>query len=158
MICVSYISDLVEIIKEKSSIKGDEIERIIKGLKWLGMFSETLVHRRGNYLDTLCATLEDKMMYAEGERDMVMLQHKFEIELKDGTRQTRTSTVLEYGNPEGASAMARLVGMPCGVATQLVLDGVINKPGVLAPMSAEINDPLIKGIEAEGVVCHEEIL
>ncbi|KAF9024383.1 saccharopine dehydrogenase (NADP+, L-glutamate-forming) [Podila verticillata] len=151
-------ADLVEIIKEKSSIKGDEIERIIKGLKWLGMFSETLVHRRGNYLDTLCATLEDKMMYAKGERDMVMLQHKFEIELKDGTRQTRTSTVLEYGNPEGASAMARLVGMPCGVATQLVLDGVINTPGVLAPMSAEINDPLIKGIEAEGVVCHEEIL
>ncbi|KAG0356744.1 saccharopine dehydrogenase (NADP+, L-glutamate-forming) [Podila minutissima] len=151
-------ADLVEIIKEKSSIKGDEIERIIKGMKWLGMFSETSVHRRGNYLDTLCATLEDKMMYAKGERDMVMLQHKFEIELKDGTRQTRTSTVLEYGNPEGASAMARLVGMPCGVATQLVLDGVINKPGVLAPMSAEINDPLIKGIEAEGVVCHEEIL
>lgn len=158
MICFSYISDLVEIIKEKSSIKGDEIERIIKGMKWLGMFSETLVQRRGNYLDTLCATLEEKMMYGKGERDMVMLQHKFEIELKDGTRQTRTSTVLEYGNPEGASAMARLVGMPCGVATQLVLDGVINQPGVLAPMSAEINDPLIKGIEAEGVVCHEEIL
>ncbi|KAG0089387.1 saccharopine dehydrogenase (NADP+, L-glutamate-forming) [Podila epicladia] len=151
-------ADLVELIKEKSSIKGEEIERIIKGMKWLGMFSETSVHRRGNYLDTLCATLEDKMMYAKGERDMVMLQHKFEIELKDGTRQTRTSTVLEYGNPEGASAMARLVGMPCGVATQLVLDGVINTPGVLAPMSAEINDPLIKGIEAEGVVCHEEIL
>ncbi|KAF9430821.1 saccharopine dehydrogenase (NADP+, L-glutamate-forming) [Podila epigama] len=152
------IDDLVELIKEKSSIKGSEIERIIKGMKWLGMFSTVPVQRRGNYLDTLCATLEEKMMYAKGERDMVMLQHKFEIELKDGTRQTRTSTVLEYGNPEGASAMARLVGMPCGVATQLVLDGVINKPGILAPMSSDINDPLIKAIEAEGVVCHEEIL
>lgn len=151
-------ADLVELIKEKSSIKGAEVDRIIKGMKWLGMFSETLVTRRGNYLDTLCATLEEKMMYAKGERDMVMLQHKFEVELKDGTKQTRTSTILEYGNPEGASAMARLVGMPCGVATQLVLDGVINTPGVLAPMSAEINDPLIKAIEAEGVVCHEEIL
>ena len=52
----------------------------------LGMFSATPVHRRGNYLDTLCATLEDKMMYAKGERDMVMLQHKFEVELKDGTK------------------------------------------------------------------------
>ncbi|KAG0377676.1 saccharopine dehydrogenase (NADP+, L-glutamate-forming) [Mortierella sp. AD032] len=151
-------ADLVELIKEKSSIKGDEIERIIKGMKWLGMFSTTPVTRRGNYLDTLCATLEEKMMYGKGERDMVMLQHKFEVELKDGTKQTRTSTILEYGNPEGASAMARLVGMPCGVATQLVLDGVIRTPGILAPMSADINDPLIKGIEAEGVVCHEEIL
>ncbi|KAG0009114.1 hypothetical protein BGZ80_002722, partial [Entomortierella chlamydospora] len=72
--------------------------------------------------------------------------------------QSRTSTILEYGNPEGASAMARLVGMPCGVATQLVLDGVINKPGILAPMSADLVYPLIKAIEAEGVVCHEEIL
>ena len=54
--------------------------------------------------------------------------------------------------------MARLVGMPCGVAAQLVLDGVISRPGVLAPMSSDLNDPLIKGIEAEGVVCHEEIL
>ncbi|KAG0274543.1 saccharopine dehydrogenase (NADP+, L-glutamate-forming) [Linnemannia exigua] len=151
-------ADLVELIKEKSSIKGDEVERIIKGMKWLGMFSTTPVTRRGNYLDTLCATLEEKMMYGKGERDMVMLQHKFEVELKDGTKQTRTSTILEYGNPEGASAMARLVGMPCGVATQLVLDGVIRTPGILAPMSADINDPLIKGIEAEGVVCHEEIL
>ncbi|KAF9357173.1 saccharopine dehydrogenase (NADP+, L-glutamate-forming), partial [Mortierella sp. AD094] len=151
-------ADLVELIKEKSSIKGSEIEHIVKGMKWLGLFSETNVHRRGNYLDTLCATLEDKMMYNKGERDMVMLQHKFEVELKDGTRQSRTSTILEYGNPEGASAMARLVGMPCGVATQLVLDGVINKHGILAPMSADLVYPLIKAIEAEGVVCHEEIL
>lgn len=50
------------------------------------MFSATPVTRRGNYLDTLCATLEEKMMYGKGERDMVMLQHKFEVELKDGTK------------------------------------------------------------------------
>jgi saccharopine dehydrogenase (NADP+, L-glutamate forming) len=44
------------------------------------MFSEIPVHRRGTMLDTLCATLEDKMMYAPGERDMVMLQHRFDVE------------------------------------------------------------------------------
>ncbi len=38
------------------------------------------------------------------------LQHKFEVELKDGTKQTRTSTLCEYGStePGGYSAMAKL--------------------------------------------------
>jgi hypothetical protein len=47
-----------------------------------------------------------------------MLQHKFEIENKDGSRETRTSTLVEYGAPTGNggySAMAKLVGIPCGV-------------------------------------------
>ncbi|KAF9580845.1 Saccharopine dehydrogenase [NADP(+), L-glutamate-forming] [Lunasporangiospora selenospora] len=101
-------ADLVKAIEAKATIKGEVLGRVIKGLKWIGMFSDTLVTRRGNYLDTLCATLEQKMMYGEGERDMVMLQHKFEVELKDGTRETRTSTLLEYGDPKGHSAMARL--------------------------------------------------
>ena len=50
--------------------------------------------------------------------DLVMLQHKFEIENKDGSKETRTSTLCEYGAPIGSggySAMAKLVGVPCGV-------------------------------------------
>jgi len=47
-----------------------------------------------------------------------MLQHKFEIENKDGSKESRTSTLCEYGAPIGSggySAMAKLVGVPCGV-------------------------------------------
>jgi saccharopine dehydrogenase (NADP+, L-glutamate forming) len=47
-----------------------------------------------------------------------MLQHKFEIEYRDGRKETRTSTLCEYGAPTGTggySAMAKLVGVPCGV-------------------------------------------
>ena len=65
----------------------DESEetRIISGLKWLGLFSsEKVVPRGGNLLDTLCARLEGLMKYEEGERDLVMLQHKFIVEWKDG--------------------------------------------------------------------------
>ena len=74
------------------------------------------------------------MMYEPGERDFVMLQHKFEIENADGTTETRTSTLCEYGSPEpgGYSAMAKLVGVPCGVAVKQVLDGTISdksRPG-----------------------------
>ena len=50
------------------------------------MLSEAKIMPRDNPLDTLCATLEEKMQYGPGERDMVMLQHKFDIELADGSK------------------------------------------------------------------------
>jgi saccharopine dehydrogenase (NADP+, L-glutamate forming) len=55
------------------------------------------------------------MQYEPGERVMVMLQHKFEIENKDGSRETRTSTLVDYGDSKCYSAMAKLVGvLRCG--------------------------------------------
>ena len=62
-----------------------ESRRIISGLKWIGLFSsEKAGIRDGNLLDTLCAQLETLMAYAPGERDLVMLQHKFVVEWADG--------------------------------------------------------------------------
>ncbi|CAG8436057.1 749_t:CDS:10 [Ambispora gerdemannii] len=142
--------------KRFGNVEHDDLEIILNGFKWLGLFSSDLVDRRGTLLDTLCATLEEKMKYGEGERDMVILQHKFGIELKDGTQETQTSTLLAYGNPAIYSAMATTVGIPCGIAAQLVLDGVISKKGVLAPYSPEINDPIIKELEKEGIKVLEE--
>ena len=69
-----------------------------------------------------------------------------------------TSTLLDYGDPKGYSSMAKLVGVPCGVAAQQVLDGVISTPGVLAPLNAEINGPLIEILKMEGIECKEEIV
>lgn len=117
-------------------------ERIMSGLSWVGLFSSEEIIPKGNPLDTLCATLEKKMQYEESERDMVMLQHRFEIEHKNGDKETRTSTLVEYGDPKGYSAMAKLVGLPCAVACLMVLDGRLNEKGVLAPMTEQICKPL----------------
>lgn len=159
----------------------------MSGLRWAGLFSDEKVTPRGNLLDTLCATLEAKMQYEKGERDMVMLQHKFEIENKDGStvrpilsctclrlvlkltraplrppQETHTSTLLDFGAPVGSgtgpSSMARTVGIPCGIAVQLVLDGVISKAGVLAPYSRDIVDPIMEALEKEGITMTEAIL
>ncbi|RQM08672.1 hypothetical protein DH86_00000397 [Scytalidium sp. 3C] len=111
--------DLTWAISSKASFKdNEEKEQLLAGLKWIGIFSSEKIIPKGNPLDTLCATLEKKMQFEEGERDLVMLQHKFEIENKDGSKETRTSTLCEYGAPIGSggySAMAKLVGVPCGV-------------------------------------------
>ncbi|THH28928.1 hypothetical protein EUX98_g5258 [Antrodiella citrinella] len=139
----------------------DEAEgtRIISGLKWIGLFSDAKVApRAGNLLDTLCAQLENLMQYEEGERDLVMLQHKFFVEWADGTENILTSTLEAYGDPTGYSAMALTVGVPCGIATQLVLDGVINTPGVLAPYTKEICDPIRVLLESEGLGMVEKVL
>lgn len=76
---VSHVKEICKFPNESEST------RIISGLKWIGLFSnEKVSPRAGNLLDTLCAQLETLMKYDEGERDLVMLQHKFIVEWQDG--------------------------------------------------------------------------
>ncbi|UNI19046.1 saccharopine dehydrogenase (NADP+, L-glutamate-forming) [Purpureocillium takamizusanense] len=156
----SSAKDLEAAVVAKSTFDSDEDkQRILSGLRWIGIFSDDKITPRGNPLDTLCAELEKKMQFEEGERDMVMLQHKFEIEHKDGSHETRTSTLVEYGDPKGYSAMAKLVGLPCAVAVQQVLNGTLSEKGILAPMSPKINDPIMKELkEKYGVEMKEKTI
>ena len=136
--------ELTAAITSKTKFADDEEkDRILSGLKWIGIFSDKKITPRGTPLDTLCATLEEKCQYEKGERDMVMLQHKFGIEWKDGSKEIRTSTLVDYGDPTGYSSMAKLVGVPCAVACQQVLSGKVTKKGVIAPVTWDIAEPLL---------------
>jgi len=157
------IDDLVQVILSKATFKdANENNQIVAGLKWLGIFSDSKITPKGNPLDTLCALLEEKMSYEDGERDFVFLQHRFDIENKDGSKNTITSTLSEYGAPFGSrghSAMARLVGIPCAIAVKQVLDGRISNKGILAPMDPSINKPLMQELkEKYGIECKEKVM
>ncbi|KAH9818053.1 Saccharopine dehydrogenase-domain-containing protein [Melampsora americana] len=90
---------LIEAIKAKTTFPTEsEAERILSGLRWIGVFGQEKVIARRSILDTLCATLEQKMAYGKGERDMVMLQHKFEIQLKDGSKVSLINSYLKFKN------------------------------------------------------------
>lgn len=156
----SKSDDLVSAISSKTSFKStEEKDRIMAGLRWLGLLSDEKVPRKGNPLDSLVEVLNGKMQFEEGERDMVMLQHRFGIEWKDGKKETRTSTLVEYGDPKGFSAMAKLVGVPCAVAVAKVMDGTISERGVLAPMTPKINDPIMKELkEKYGIYLTEKTI
>lgn len=56
--------------------------------------------------------------------------------------------------------MAKAVGVTCGVAAQLLLDGhkALNVPGVLAPYKKEICDPIREMVEREGIVMVERLV
>jgi len=155
--------DLLWAVSSKAKFKTTEDkERIVNGLRWLGLFSDEPAELRGTPLDTLVAVLEKKMAYEKGERDFVMLQHKFAIEWADGRKETRTSTLAEYGAPEGSggySAMAKLVGVPCAVAVLMVLDGEIKQTGILAPVTPELSEPIrLRLKESYGIELQEKTL
>lgn len=55
--------------------------------------------------------------------------------------------------------MAKGVGITCGIATQMLLDGLtpLQKPGIILPYTEEICRPLRAKLEAEGIKFLEEI-
>ncbi|RSM03786.1 hypothetical protein CEP52_007213 [Fusarium oligoseptatum] len=147
-------SDLIAKVDELCTFSPpEERGKILSGLRWMGLFSNQVSTVHGNLLDTLSAQLEKLCSFKPGERDLVMLQHKFVVEWKDGTQNTITSTLELFGDPNGDSAMSKSVGVTCGIATQLLLDGYapLNEPGISAPYSREICDLIRVKVEEEGI-------
>jgi len=99
------------------------------------------------------------MQFEEGERDLLMLQHKFQIEHQNGIKEWRTSTLCEYGDPKGSTAMAKLVGVPCAVAVLQVLNGTIKERGVIAPLEPAIAESLRNELkEKHGIEMKEKTI
>jgi saccharopine dehydrogenase (NADP+, L-glutamate forming) len=73
-------------------------------------------------------------------------------------QETLTSTLELRGDPDRFSVMALSVGVTCGIATQLLMDGhpALRKPGFLAPYTSEICDPIRLLLEKEGVKMVEQ--
>jgi hypothetical protein len=79
------LSSLISRIKEICSYAGEkELNLIISGFRWMGLLSDGKAIVQETLLDTLAKHLEKTMSFQPGERDLVMLQHKFVIEWADG--------------------------------------------------------------------------
>jgi saccharopine dehydrogenase (NADP+, L-glutamate forming) len=82
----------------------------------------------------------------------------FEIKHEFGLKETGTSTLVEYGDPKVYSAMAKLIGVPCGVANKQMLDGIIRWKVMLAPMTIKINGPSIEELKKSGIFLIEKAI
>ncbi|KAL0933585.1 saccharopine dehydrogenase [Colletotrichum truncatum] len=153
--------DLISRVDELCSFSDlEERSAVLEGLRWIGLFSEENAPVKNNLLDTLSSRLESLCSFRPGERDLVMLQHKFVVEWQDGKIDPITSTMELLGDPEGDHAMSKSVGITCGIATQLLLDGhpAIAKPGIVAPYTKELCDALRAKVEAENITLIEKVL
>ncbi len=132
-------------------VDADALQR----LQWAGLLSDEPVGDVDTLMDMVGACLQDKLAYAEGERDMIVLHHEFIIQTADNLRKRVFSSLVDYGIPGGDSAMARTVSLPCAAATNLILDGKINATGVRIPVIPEIYLPVLAELEKLGIVCKE---
>ncbi len=123
---------------------------VMTALEWLGLLDDAPVPPATTLLDLLADQMLAKMAYREGERDMVVLVHDFLAVYPD--REERiTSTLLDFGEPGGDTAMARTVGLPAASACRLILEGRIQLTGVHIPVLPEIYEPALEELERLGI-------
>ena len=100
----------------------------------------------------------EKMPFRHDERDLCVMQHEIEGTYPSGERQQVISTLVEYGQPEGDSAMARTVGLPAAIAAAMILDGRISDNGVLVPVVPSIYKPILDELtEVAGIAFAERV-
>ncbi|KAI8872471.1 hypothetical protein GQ42DRAFT_174340 [Ramicandelaber brevisporus] len=135
------------------------VDRTYQSLQWLGAIDSPLAAAplaAASALDGLCEILRIKLAYAPKERDLVVLHHEFGVELGNGSTETRTSTLVAYGDSvTGTTAMATTVGVPAAIATEMILDGQIAQRGVIAPMHKDVYAPILSKLTKEGLVIKE---
>jgi saccharopine dehydrogenase-like NADP-dependent oxidoreductase len=141
-----------------SFLRLDPEDEIIGKMQWLGLFSdEAIPAETPTVLDALVHLLWSKLQYKPGERDMIILQHKFDI-LRGGKASTILATLVDYGVPDGDSAMSRTVGLPAAIASDLILTGALRLTGVHTPVHMEIYEPVLKRLADMGLKFTETVL
>ncbi|WP_025743400.1 saccharopine dehydrogenase family protein [Aquimarina pacifica] len=90
--------------------------------------------------------LMDNWSLDEGDKDMIVMYHKFGYEL-NGKRKQIDATMVTIGEDQVYTAMARTVGLPVAIATVRILNKQITRTGVQIPIHKEVYDPILKELE-----------
>ena len=125
-------------------------------LQWLGFFSDRkLPKTSGSPASLLQAILEIDWALGKEDRDMIVMQHLFELETDQG-KEMLTSSLVCFGEDSTYTAMAKTVGLPLAIAVDLFLDGKIKLSGLHLPILPEIYLPILEELEKRGIVFQEK--
>lgn len=124
---------------------------VMEKLDWLGLFSKKKIGISGATPALILENLLlEKWELQPEDKDMIIMQHEFEYELKNQKKLLTTTLVLK-GNDSVDTAMARLVGIPMGIFVKLVLLGKITTTGVNIPVMKQVYEPVLEELKTYGV-------
>ncbi len=131
---------------------------IFERFAWLGLFDDKpLPFTQGSARDVISHLFGEKLVYTEGERDLVILKDEMvAVYPESGKRLRHTSTLVDFGIPGGDSSIARTTGLPPAIGARLILDGKVRAYGVMAPVLPEIYEPVLNTLEQEGIRLAEQ--
>jgi len=140
---------------------GDEhlARRAMSCLKWLHMTGRSA--EQGEYsasvVDLFCMKLEERLKYATGEADMVVMHHTVNARFDDGSLEEHSSSMQTFGD-ESMTAMCRTVGYATAASADLILRGTLmGRSGLILPTEKEIYRPVLDRLAEEGIVFHERV-
>jgi saccharopine dehydrogenase-like NADP-dependent oxidoreductase len=133
--------------------------KIMENLRWLGLFSnEKIKNSPKTAAEVLTDILKEKLTLPEGGRDMVILIHDFDVEYPEtGKKERRVSTLVEYGKPNGFTAIAKTVGLPAAIGAKLILNNQIPLKGCYIPIHPIIYTKVIEELKIDGIDFKEKI-
>jgi saccharopine dehydrogenase-like NADP-dependent oxidoreductase len=125
--------------------------------QWLGFFENRhLLKTKGTPAQVLQSILELDWVLNPEDRDMIVMQHLFEIKTKNGLKKV-SSSLVSFGQDSVYTAMAKTVGLPLAIAVDLFLDGKIKRSGLHVPVIPEIYEPILSELERFGIRFEEKI-
>ncbi|MFC1588440.1 saccharopine dehydrogenase C-terminal domain-containing protein [Planctomycetota bacterium] len=140
--------DVIEAVANHLDVKVSS--DIIKQLMWLGLFDDRAIpFRRGSNADVLLHLMQEKMSYAEHEKDMIIIHNEAIVEFSNRVEK-RVQTMKVEGRPFGHSAMSRAVSLPAAIAARMIIEGTVRTKGVHRPVLKEIYKPVLVALEDEG--------
>jgi saccharopine dehydrogenase-like NADP-dependent oxidoreductase len=123
----------------------------------LGLFeSEPLPAAASSSAKILQTLLEKNWMMKETDKDMILMLHEFEYEIK-GQKHFLNSSLIVKGENALRTAMAKTVGLPLGIAAKLLLENKMSLEGLHIPIIPEIYEPVLEALALEGISFREEL-
>jgi saccharopine dehydrogenase (NADP+, L-glutamate forming)/spermidine synthase len=137
-------------------------DKILDRIEWIGLLSERemVPPKTKTKLDALCHLFKSKLVYKDGERDLLLMQHYFIAHFPStGKKEHITSTMIDYGISHGDTSMSRTVSLPVAIAVKLVATGKLKGlTGLQVPMSKEFYDPILGELDKLGIKFVEKLV
>ncbi len=145
-------TDSVELkFRHYLNIAHDDIVLFDK-LAWLDIFKEIPVGiPNASPAKILQSILERKWSLKKDDKDMIVMWHKFVYENDEGNRKELQSSMVIKGKDTLDTAMAMTVGLPVGITTKMILEGIIDEPGVHIPIKEQFYNPILNELKTFGI-------